>query len=206
MIDRHRLEEAIHYIPGSHVLYLQNAKVACSTIKKSLWASLSDHPYDPARGPHERRNSPFCWKLEHIQKWMAEIAESFTFTVVRNPYVRILSSYLDKIAATHRDIAVWHLFAQRHRLSDGDRLSFREFLERVTGDDPELVDQHFRPQVHNILYRYVDIDYIGALEDFGAVQAVLGDKGVVFGHHSPARHGRGTAPRRVLRRGTRLGS
>jgi hypothetical protein len=134
-----------------------NPKSGCSTIKASLWQaadSLSGrNTY--AGLPHEREEAPFlplCAKQRDSR--VNELRNAIFFSVVRNPYVRILSAYLDKIG---REVStwVWLSFAQRFGVNPEigrSSLSFRDFLSMISGEPDELLNHHFRPQYLNILW------------------------------------------------------
>jgi hypothetical protein len=185
IISRSRVESAIYHIPGIPLVYLQNAKVACSSIKKALWISKSDSALGPRQSPHEKDLSPFCRTLEDVYHHLEDVAPSTFFTVVRNPYTRVLSAYLDKIDRQPRDPEVWLPFARRNRLAEGARISFQQFLHLVTSEDPDLLDQHFAPQHINILQRFVACDYIGHIENMPAVWEFLANFNVSPSEYRP---------------------
>lgn len=179
LLSRDRFVGAVHYLPRQKLAYLNNAKVACSTIKKSLW--LWAEPASYKDNPHERPG-PYAT----LPAMMADgFAGATFFTVVRNPYVRILSAYLDKVAGQPRDLAVWHPVARRFRLSGDARPSFLEFLQMIASEDAWLVDQHFAPQYVNTLNGLVTPDYVGRMEEMQEVAAFLGERGVTIESHTP---------------------
>ena len=107
---------------------------------------------------HARAHSPFTSeqaRWEHSRR-------DFIFTFVRNPYVRVLSAYLDKIAGS-RDPAVWCPFAERHGLGEGE-ISFGQFLRLVASEAPETRDTHWRPQTLMIGVGFVPYDFVGTME------------------------------------------
>lgn len=151
--------------------YLANAKAGSSAVKRFLigqvqnLADLSESFF-----PHGGQ-----W-TSHILGG-DEANRPFTFTVVRNPYGRILSAYLDKI---RRPGILRTQFLLQHGLPLGKDVSFREFLECLSRK-PAILDQHYRPQVQNIYYGYLDIDAIWPLEDLDTTLADLAARfGVSF--------------------------
>lgn len=188
LISRHSLTNGIDYVPHSGVVYVVNAKVACSTIKKSLWLWSDERSGSKtySGNPHDRPSSPLCTNLEQIDRsGLDDFLESKFFTVVRNPYVRILSAYLDKVASRPRDAAVWFPFARRFRLAGDAQLSFNEFLRLVVTEDPSLLDPHFAPQYVNCFQGLIGCDFVGRLEEMERVQEFLAGVGVQVANHTP---------------------
>lgn len=191
IITRQKLEATIHFTPSRMLAYLNNAKVACSSVKKALWLAFDPHSFDPDRGPHDRTFPPFCKTLDEISKHIEDFRSASFFTVVRNPYTRILSAYLDKVSTIadgkekKRDAAVWHPFCRRYRLSAEATPDFAEFLKLVTSEEPSLVDQHFAPQYINTLQAFVSCDFIGHMEQMDQVWSFLSAYGVAEAAHRP---------------------
>lgn len=185
------INRTIHFVPGIPVVYLHNPKVACSTMKKSLWLRS-----DEIRGtstftgqPHDRPRSPFPMRLEKIVPHIEELVAAKFVAIVRNPFTRALSAYLDKVAKEKRDLAVWIPLARSLGLKPGDRPSFGEFLTRIVDLDPWVMDRHFTPQYVNVLSDYVTPDFVGHLEDMDSVEKYLGGQGLPIIGHSPHQTG-----------------
>ena len=141
-------------------IYVQNWKCASSTVRSTLWAA--EHRLGlagPPENPH--RPSPASPFVDDPARW-EHADRTFVFTIVRNPFVRVLSAYLDKIKL-HRDRKVWAPFARRHGL--GDRVpDFAEFLRLVAGTPVDEMDPHWRPQSCTLLPGIIPYDHVGALE------------------------------------------
>ncbi|MEL6678471.1 MAG: sulfotransferase family protein, partial [Pseudomonadota bacterium] len=120
------------------VIYRVVPKCACSTIGQIL--HFSDHGtffdgdiHDSAEGLHK-------WAFTHSQPIITRAVTDqkiFTFTCVRNPYTRILSSFFDKICGTQRNGKTYRgdlvpMLAKRYGVEtegDFDQIrSFRRFL------------------------------------------------------------------------------
>ncbi len=143
-------------------IYIQNWKCGCSTVKSSLWAA--EHALGltvPPDYPHRKiEGGPFApdpKRWEHPER-------EFVFTVVRNPYVRVLSAYLDQIAR-HRNAEAWGQFALQHGLDEGP-LSFNEFLTLLARSPHGAMNPHWRPQYASVAPKLVPYDFIGAVETF----------------------------------------
>ncbi|PQO21818.1 hypothetical protein C2I36_16335 [Rhodobacteraceae bacterium WD3A24] len=138
------------------VVYLNNPKAGCSTVKASLWQVFGQLPEGNV---HPLEGSPFSNEITDAE-WMAD---AFIFTFVRNPFVRIVSCYIEKILG--RKDNVWKFLERRHGLNMDDPLSFDSFVECVSADPPHLHDPHWRPQTLNTLTCQVTPNFVGAVEN-----------------------------------------
>lgn len=143
-------------------IYVQNWKCGCSTIKSSLWTA--EHALGlavPPDYPHRKiEGGPFA---PEPKRWEHPERE-FVFTVVRNPYVRVLSAYLDQIVK-HRNAEAWGYFALQHGLGDGP-VSFVEFLTLLARSPHRDMNPHWRPQYASVTPKLVPYDFVGSVETF----------------------------------------
>jgi hypothetical protein len=88
-------------------------------------------------------------------------AEYFQFAFVRNPYSRIVSSFLEKM---HRNPtkAKWR---RKVGVAEDHAPTLLEFLSLVEGQDPAQMDRHWRTQ-HRLIPETVRLDFIGRFEAF----------------------------------------
>ncbi|MBZ2190368.1 sulfotransferase family protein [Alcanivorax sp. JB21] len=85
------------------------------------------------------------------RKEVEQFADLFRFTVVRNPYSRVLSAYLDKMAR----------FPERNT----SYATFDAFVERLSQDPAYLLSNaHWAPQTALMLIPVEDFDFIGKVE------------------------------------------
>ena len=171
-------------------IYVQNWKCGSSTVRSTLWAA--EHELGlaaPPENPHKpSRNSPF---IADPRRW-ERVDAQFVFTIARNPYIRVLSAYLDKIHG-HRDQKVWGKFSARHGLTDR-ALSFEEFL-RIVADTPDnQMDPHWRPQNCNLVPAVIPYNFIGSLETFDSdlsciLSCIFPDRPVPIRDHKPHQTG-----------------
>jgi hypothetical protein len=183
------INRTIHYVPGTGLVYLNNPKVACSSMKKSMWL-MGDRFKGTTTftgNPHNRLYSPFCKNLRELAPHLDDFLSATFFTVVRNPYVRLLSAYLDKVAKKPRDAAVWRNLAGKLRYTQHERPCFSEFLSRVVECDPWEMDRHFAPQRVNILLGYITPDFVGHIEDMDGVLEFFSRHDLPLERHTPHR-------------------
>jgi tetratricopeptide (TPR) repeat protein len=150
---------------GSYV-YVNNAKAACSTIKLDLWHRAY------ARGEVHEKPSGNRVHLRDLSLWGpindTVIDTAFIFTFVRNPFARVLSSYLDKVAlrSTGTCRPPGRLLRQKFGLSPTADLTFRDFLRLINRLPSAEDDLHWRPQVDNVFFNRIRLDYIGKVESY----------------------------------------
>ncbi|MGR3290713.1 MAG: sulfotransferase family protein [Paracoccaceae bacterium] len=113
-------------------------KCACSTIGQILYYSDHGEFYDG--DIHDAESGIHKWAMEDSQKLIeanVQSHKSYTFTCVRNPYTRILSSFFDKICGIQRNGQRYRgnlvpLLIQKYGIEvegDFDQIkSFRRFL------------------------------------------------------------------------------
>ncbi|MGV8986687.1 MAG: sulfotransferase family protein [Cypionkella sp.] len=139
-------------------VYLNNPKVACSSIKTALWSQIQNVLPLSIKNEHMIEGSPF----EDNPAKLAWAENAYVFSVVRNPFTRIVSAYLDKIKK--REIYQWEPFARRHGLPVNETISFDLFIELMATDKPEQCDPHWCPQVLGLLHPEMAPNFVGQLE------------------------------------------
>lgn len=162
----------INISPRLDFIYFSIPKNACSTIKvllRSLFEDINKIRTDV----HDRQNSlllrPCDIGYENFLK-MLEDSSVFKFTVVRNPYSRILSAYLDKfIKLPKYDVEGYQIFLSQ--LVGGkeideytSNISFLSFLKLINEKQPYGMNEHWRPQVIQGMIDLIDYDKIYRFE------------------------------------------
>lgn len=161
-MDRSR----ILYQPINNIAYLHNPKVACSSIKSSLLKGKVKNVHEAFLFPPY--NNP------HVD----------IFSVVRNPFSRVVSAYLDKIGAG-KDHYVWLPFCKQFDLNPEENLDFIDFLNILDSASPQELDHHFSPQVENLLAEFITPKFIGFIEDMKSVEDFLNLYGVKLETRAP---------------------
>ena len=124
---------------ASNAIYTFIPKNACSTLRLSLAI---------ANGCIES-TADFNWIHQNNQTFRADlpslITASYTFTVLRCPYARLASVYLDKIVG--RDLDAWNLLDLLKREIEIEALTFERFILSLTRPPIRRGNIHWRPQV-----------------------------------------------------------
>jgi hypothetical protein len=142
------------------LIYLNNPKAACSTIKANLWSRIAPQTARPGHNVHAIPGSPFATSLAD-GGWMAGTR---IFTFVRNPLSRIVSAYLDKIV--RRNDRNWEGFARKHRIDPAAEMPFDRFVRILARNCPSEFNGHWRPQHLNTMAGLIVPNFTGHVERF----------------------------------------
>ena len=151
-------------------VYVETPKVGCSTIKDTLQRMELDYPdlvRDDANDIHDRQYSPLlCPSQTCGLDRLLSNPDYFIFCFVRNPYTRLLSAYLDKIAAEnpHKGSILRAMGEDPSNLSK--EVSFKEFVDVVCNLSVYDMNVHWRTQYYQTFQDSIKYDYIGRLENF----------------------------------------
>lgn len=165
---------AAHKFASNHALciYRPNAiysfipKNACSTMRLSL--ALANGCLDSEKDVSwiHANNGTFSASLREL------VCAEYTFVILRCPFSRLASAYVDKIAG--KEGAFWQLYNATGRTFDPDGLSFRAFVSLLEKPHFLNLNIHWKPQVNFLVYEKYD-DYF-CLEDFQQVEKTLLEK------------------------------
>ena len=167
------------------ILYRPIAKNACSSLKR-LMVSIADIKHGQLMIDADIHESIDNYRtgaklgdldIDYARQIMAS-AEYFKFVVVRDPFDRLVSAYLEKfvINRKNRDNPrhTSSVIAAIQGLSapDFDRgISFADFVRHVTSQDPEQLDPHWKPQM--LYLRDVDYDRIYRMDQLDILRRDL---------------------------------
>ena len=159
-------------------IFIETAKVACSTIKLTLQRLELEDPYferEDFEDLHLREYSPLI-KLQQLPNFESylERDDFYIFCFVRNPYTRLLSCYLDKI---NKPTNFKKMVLKSMGLNENDidhPISFEEFIGVVEQQAPIEMNNHWRPQAHLICLNTIKYNKIGRLESFSDDFSLIG--------------------------------
>ena len=164
---------ATHISLKHKYIFVETPKVACSTIKmvlQRLELEMEDFIRDEFEDLHIREFSPLLqlMQLPNFEDYFFR-HDFYKFCFVRNPYDRLLSCYLDKIAnpiiSKEKEFLINYMGLDE--IKDGDHnISFRKFVEVIQKQSLLEMDYHWRPQTYLTCQSSIDYDFIGKLESF----------------------------------------
>lgn len=151
---------------AANAIYSFIPKNACSTMRVSLAIAngcIAD-------------KKDFNWIHHNNDTFTADLASAstaaYTFVILRCPYTRLASAYLDKIVGHYPD--AWQLYDLIDRRREVSEMSFDFFIRQLQKTAIREANIHWRPQVDFLLYKQYD-DYF-ALEDFAQAAQCLKNK------------------------------
>jgi len=150
----------------SHSIYSFIPKNACTTMRLSLAI---------ANGCIAKK-ADFNWVHQNNDAFKADLASlataNYTFVILRCPYARLASAYLDKIADLTTE--AWMLYDSLDRKIEVSMLTFRMFVKSISKPGVLRSNIHWRPQADYLVYEEYD-DYFN-LENFSAAKAAIESK------------------------------
>lgn len=153
-------------------VYVETPKVGCSTIKLTLQRlELQDEDFhhEPLADAHKRQFSPLIGPAQvgDLPKFLSR-SDITRFCFVRNPYARLLSCYLDKIAgnASQKGQILRQLGYDPYSLQID--ISFEQFVSAVEAQPISVMDPHWRIQYYQTFHDTIAYDFVGRFEAFDA--------------------------------------
>ncbi len=171
-VNQLQFEYSINISLKNKYIYVETPKVGCSTIKASLQRMELGRPeikWDDFEDIHLRKYSPLLTpsQVHGLDRYL-DSDEYFVFCFVRNPYVRLLSAYLDKIdrgMLQKKDV----LIAMGKDPQDFSvNISFEDFVSVVCDMDTLKMNPHWRLQYYQTFQDVINYDFVGKLESFHA--------------------------------------
>lgn len=172
-------DQTIYWTPDIPIIYIGNPKAGCSTIKHSLKLAQAAE-YSRAGIAFEARaglphKADECLKTFGLSR--SARSQRFLISCVRNPFTRVLSAYIEKVA--ERDIREYPGIPKRAKGKEYPELrnrnvsNFEQYLTAIADFKSKRLDPHFRPQNINIDFPNIDYDAIFYLEHLSVLSKFL---------------------------------
>lgn len=149
-------------IVNHHYRYIlfYSAKVASSALRELFVNLHQDEGYRQGqRQRYHEVNQEFCLEPEQ------DYSKFYRFLITRNPYSRVISSYLDQYVYSGQSLLEGQPLSERDPADNN--LDFRQFLQRLETIDDSERDSHFQTQAYFEPYAEFHglqdgrLDYIG---------------------------------------------
>ncbi|MGD0212449.1 MAG: sulfotransferase family protein [Terriglobales bacterium] len=168
-------------------LYFEVPKAACTQMKELLRRQVGAPPLQLFVGKlmetrrdmfvHARENVPLPSLVDLDNSTQREVLESdsfFRFTIVRNPYTRLVSAWKNKVVPCEPGAERLYLDI-KGRLPDihaKELIAFDEFVNYLQAkSDLSAADPHWRRQVDHLFLDALSFSHVGQLENMAATMA-----------------------------------
>ena len=191
------IDRDVIILPQRHLIFVTNQKAACSTLKATLWRwYIQDPDYEfDVNQIHKKASSPFMSPSDFgFKRFMSNInsPEYRRICFVRNPYTRLLSSYLDKIKFGGKRQTT--PYKRKLGFSSEDDVTFTAFIEGIASRSWYEADPHWRAQTEQLLWSGIRYDFVGRFEHFLqeidrlAIECGVDVRGYLLSRFGHARH------------------
>lgn len=149
----------VHYASGAVFTFIP--KNACTSLRVSLAMAKGVIATPDHWGWVHQNNQTFAASLSELAR------ASRTAVVLRCPFSRLASTFLDKIVS--RDKELWSLYRLSRDTINPDSLTFRQFVDWISRPGIFRADIHWRPQSDFLVYdRYDDVFSMADISGFAA--------------------------------------
>ena len=155
----------LHVFGPHDSLYVENPKCGCTSVKYSIASLECDSTYPP-EFLHDRSRLP-TRHPKIVQGKLVFDKPRLAFSVVRSPYARALSCWLNKIDnSSSLDYVSFERkgLCNYADLSLTSRIDFQDFLSIVSSMKTSEMNPHYRPQWIQIMGDLIEYDYLIRLE------------------------------------------
>jgi hypothetical protein len=183
--SRERFTSAVFISPKRDLLFVKNEKAGNNTARMTLQHLAAARPLPETFSDRNRWLAPMLMPSDLGLRSIDELnAIPFKFAIVRNPYSRTLSAWLNKFG---KEGPKTERFKEKLGLSGA--VSFAQFVEAIGRQTPSEMDPHWRVQGANIYAELIRYDRFVKFENY---EAEFGD---IMRRHF------GSAPIRNVRKG-----
>jgi hypothetical protein len=180
----HRLRHSSFVDVSKRYLYFEVPKAACTQMKELLRLHHGAPPIQLFVGNlmetrremfvHARENVPMPSLLDLDDTTQKEVLESdnfFRFTIVRDPYSRLVSAWKNKVVPCEPGAERVYLEIKGHLpgMHAKELIAFDEFVCYLQSKgDHSAFDPHWRRQVDHLFFEALSYSHVGKVEDMGA--------------------------------------
>jgi hypothetical protein len=169
-------------------VYVEVPKAACTAMKvllRELYASAPLKLFPPRRREtdrsmfvHARENlplPPLTALADKDQRDLLEAPDVLRFTIVRNPYARLVSAWRSKVFLCEPSVEDVYVAVRRAEPAMGRKhpIGFAEFVAYIESRANDVWDAHWRRQVDLTFPKGLTFTHIGKTEDLDATISIL---------------------------------
>jgi hypothetical protein len=170
-LDSRRLRQTVMASLPLKVVYFNVPKSGSTTVKGGLWEASGGTRHLNRR--QRDLSLPYSFRFEP-EDLRALGPDPFAFSVVRNPFARMHSTFNAKFVKSIKDreergLGPLKAVSKMLRHAKGE-FGFKDFLTSVRDTPDHERDPHWRSLTYQTNFHYIVLDFVGALEDFDAVQ------------------------------------
>jgi hypothetical protein len=158
-------------------VYVAVGKAANSTVKHVLFTLEYEGTRFTTRSVHDRQSAPLVSPFQLPPQLLNDALLSpsyFRFAIVRHPYTRLLSCYLDRIQ--RKAGGAYKQIVRQMNINEGDPISFPDFIYLICSQTPYQQNAHWRLQKAELLMDVVTYDFIGKQEQFASDMLTIWSK------------------------------
>jgi hypothetical protein len=170
-------------------VYVEVPKAACTAMKvlfREVYGSAPLKLFNPLRREtcrnmfvHARENvplPPLTALEENDQRDLLEAPDVLRFTIVRNPYTRLVSAWRSKVFLCEPGVEDVYTAVRGVEPAIGRKypIGFAEFVAYIEGRINEVWDGHWRRQVDLTFPKGLAFTHVGKTENLGATSSILG--------------------------------
>ena len=174
-LDHKRLRQTVMASIPLKLVYLNVPKSGSTTVKAGLWQAAGGSRHSNS----QQRDLSLPYSFRYVPDDLRALGpDPFAFSVVRNPFARLYSSFNAKFVKSlkrreQRGLEPLKAVSRMKRGSKGD-FGFKDFLASVKKTPDVERDPHWRSLTYQTNFHYITLDFVGALEDFVAVENKIG--------------------------------
>lgn len=153
------------------IIYCRIPKNACTIFTNMMIenSAIADRFLTSPLGPHNYL-SKHSKALRITDSWVFKDPDYFKFVVLRNPFKRLVSGYLDKFAKTTvfekmaKTVILSVQAEMGTELNLEKSITFEQFIEYLVKTEDSALDAHWRPQNTFLSQGLFEFDLVGQFE------------------------------------------